>query len=107
MDFIWSPSRVGGSRCARAVAAVAVLEADDVLAPARISGGCLDEHRVVEGAQPVQQAGRHVHRRTDLERDAAQAVGRCAEVELGPAGDERDRLVLVVVVLQGERLTGP
>src|SRR5665647_3848207 len=86
--------------------AVAVLEPDDVLAPTGCGGRGLHQYGVLNGAQAVEHAWCYVHGVPGGQPHRAQRVHGVAEVHLDLTRDKGDRLVLDVVVLHREGLSG-
>ena len=88
------PSRL---RRGRALTAVVVLEADDVV---RLGGGHLDQLTGLERLETMAPPGRHM---TMLARPQVYGLDRpvlVLEMEAEPARDDVDRFVLALVVLE-------
>src|SRR5258706_5982825 len=98
--------RTGNFGLGRAVAgpAVGVLEPDDVLAPAWRRGGSLGEHDVADRGHPVYCPGQKVDRVSRPEPAHGQLAPERTVLDIGLAGDQADRLFLVLVILQAQRL---
>src|SRR5258707_11853486 len=84
--------------------AVGVFQPDDVLSPAGRRGGSLGEHDVTDRGHPVYRPGQKVDRVSRTEPAHCQLAAEGAVLDIGLAGDQADRLFLVLVILQAQRL---
>ena len=104
----WAGRRRGSCRACGALrrsgpqAPIPVLEPDNVLPPTRARGRCLHQDGVLDRTQAVKHAGNHVHGVSGGQDDRAQSLSGVAQVDLDATGDQGDRLVLRVVVLERE-----
>src|SRR6266851_3294220 len=93
-----------GSGRAGASPAVGVFQPDDVLAPAWWRSGSLGEHDVADRGHPMYSPSREVNRVSRTEPAHCQLAAEGAVLNIGVAGDQADRLFLVLVILQAQRL---
>src|SRR6266851_6478789 len=93
-----------GSGRAGASPAIGVFQPDDVLAPAWWRSGSLGEHDVADRGHPMYSPSREVNRVSRTEPAHCQLAAEGAVLNIGVAGDQADRLFLVLVILQAQRL---
>src|SRR5260221_7324511 len=93
-----------GSGRAGASPAVGVFQPDDVLSPAGRRGGSLGEHDVTDRGHPVYRPGQKVDRVSRTEPAHCQLAPERTVLDIGLAGDQADRLFLVLVILQAQRV---
>src|SRR3990172_7441801 len=87
----------------RAVPAVPVLEANDVV---EVGGRALQEERVLERSQPVHHAGSDVEAAPGRDLLGGRLCSGLADLDRRATLVEVDRLVLVPVELKAQRLAG-
>src|SRR6266851_6776264 len=84
--------------------AVGVFQPDDVLAPSWRRRGRLGEHDVADRSHPVYRPGQKVDRVSRTEPAHGQLAPERTVLDIGLAGDQADRLFLVLVILQAQRV---